>query len=177
MGQNLRRLHEYVFQAVRRKSVGADMSITAAIQKIRKAGFSIEADGDAIAIQPFDELTDVQVDWLKTNKPDILSALKSEGAILETNQAGNDVPPANDPDRVLIHVPYLGLSTGRRISCDMTVPRASLDKLRAVLRFKLKDSGGGGSLLGEPGRTGAELREILVEKYGKRLATIDGLAP
>lgn len=153
------------------------MSISAAIQKIRKAGFSIEADGDAIAIQPFDELTDVQVDWLKTNKPDILSALKSEGAILDTNQADNDVPPANDPDRVTIHVPNLGLSTGQRISCDMTVPRTSLDKLRAVLRFKLMADGGGGSLLGEPGKTEAELRDMLVEKYGARLETLNGAAP
>lgn len=33
------------------------MSIAAVIEKIRQTGFTIEADGDYIAIEPFDELT------------------------------------------------------------------------------------------------------------------------
>jgi hypothetical protein len=41
------------------------------------------------------------------------------------------------------------------------------------VRFRLKD-GQGGSLLGEPGRTGAELRAMLVDRYGDRLASVDG---
>jgi hypothetical protein len=150
------------------------MSIATAIEKIRQAGFVIEADGDHIAIEPFDELTVQQIEWLRGCKPDILNALRSETAILDAGQSGNDIAPANDDDRALIHVPDLGLSDGRRISCDMTVPRANLDKLRAVIRFTLKDNGGGGSLLGSPGKTEGELREILAEKYGRRLASIDG---
>ena len=148
------------------------MSIATAIEKIRQAGFTIEAEGDSIAIEPFDELTDVQVGWLKSNKPDILTALRSEGAVLDANQAGNDIEPAND--RALIHVPELHMASGQCVSCDMTVPRANLDKLRVVLKFTLKDNGGGGSLLGSPGTSEGELKEILVEKYGARLASIDG---
>lgn len=147
-------------------------NITASIQKLRQAGFSIEADGDAIAIDPFDELTDAQVDWLKSHKPDILTALRSEGTILDAGQGGNDIEPAND--RVLIHVPELTLSTGQRVSCDMTVPRANLEKLRAVVRFRLKDDQGGGSVLGEPGTPREELVADLQTRYGSRLATIDG---
>jgi hypothetical protein len=150
------------------------MSIATAIEKIRQAGFVIEADGDHIAIEPFDELTVPQIAWLRGCKTDILNALRSEAAILDAGQSGNDIEAANDDDRALIHVPDLGLADGRRISCDMTVPVKNLERLRAVVRFTLKDNGGGGSLLGSPGKTEAELREILEEKYSGRLATIDG---
>lgn len=146
------------------------------IRKIEHAGFHLKADGDDIIVMPPGKMTHAQKAWIRQHKPDILAALRSPGAILDTGPAGNDLPAANDSDRVLIHVPDLGLSTGQRISCDMTVPRASLDKLRAVLRFRLKDNGGGGSLLGEPGKTEAELREMLLTKYGDRLATVDGRA-
>ena len=45
--------------------------------------------------------------------------------------------------------------------------------VRSSVRFRLKD-GQGGSLLGEPGRTEAELRAMLVERYGDRLASMNG---
>jgi hypothetical protein len=71
------------------------MSIAAALEKIRQAGFVIEADGDHIAIEPFDELTVQQIEWLRGCKPDIIAALRSETAILDGGQAGNDIEPAN----------------------------------------------------------------------------------
>lgn len=46
--------------------------------------------------------------------------------------------------------------------------------IRASVQYRLKDGGGGGSLLGSPGTTDAELRAVLAEKYSDRLATIDG---
>ena len=150
------------------------MSIATALEKIRQAGFVIEADGDHIAIEPFDELTAQQIQWIRGCKPDILNHLRSEGAILKGGQSGSDIAVANDDDRALIHVPELVLSDGHKISCYMTVPRANLDNLRAVIRFTLKDNGGGGSLLGEQGKSEAELMSVLAEKYGDRLATIDG---
>ena len=148
------------------------MGITEIIDRIRAAGFTIEAEGDQLMVDPFSELSDAQFGWLKANKPDILAALRAPGAILDAGQSGNDLPPAND--RVVVHVPELTLSTGQKILCDLSVPRANLERLRAVVRFQLKDGQGGGSLLGSPGKSEAELREILVEKYGARLATIDG---
>jgi hypothetical protein len=142
------------------------------ITRIRQAGFTIELTDGNLAISPASELTDERRDWIRSHKPELVAALRSPGTILEADQAGNDLPPAND--LVVVHVPELTLSTGQRISCDMTVPRANLERLRAVVRFTLKDNGGGGSLLGSPGKTEAELRKILREKYGDRLATIDG---
>lgn len=209
------------------------MSIAAAIQAIRDAGFQIEAEGDSIAIEPFDELSEKQVGWLKANKPAILAALRNPGSVLRADR-GHDLAPANcplparlaiaaervcreihgdnddqvaqmladlaecpesdwdsladhfesqppppesDDDRVLIHVPELTLSTGQKISCDMTVPKANLEKLRAVVKFRLKDGGGGGSVLGSPGTPREELVADLQTRYGSRLETIDGLAP
>ena len=62
---------------------------------------------------------------------------------------------------------------------DMDVPTEHVAAFvaRASVRFKLRDGQGGGSLLGEPGKTEAELREILVEKYSGRLESINGEAP
>ena len=151
------------------------MSITDVIQAIRAAGFQVEAEGDSIAIEPFDELSEKQVGWLKANKPAILDALRSPGAILDAGQGGNDLEPAND--RFLIHVPELKLSTGQRISCDMSVPKVNLEKLRAVVKFRLKGNGGGGSVLGSPGTPREELVADLRTRYGSRLETIDGAAP
>ena len=137
-----------------------------------QAGFTIGLMDGNLAISPASNLNDQQRQWIRAHKDELVSALRSPGALLDAGQSGNDIEPAND--RALIHVPKLVLATGQRASCDMTVPRANLDKLRAVLKFTLKDGCGGGSLLGEPGKTEGELRGILVEKYGQRLASIDG---
>jgi hypothetical protein len=145
------------------------------ISRIRQAGFTIELTDGNLAISPASELTDERRAWVRAHKPELVAALRESETILESGQASNDIEPGND--RVTVHVPELTLSTGQRISCDMTVPVANLDKLRAVIKFTLKDGGGGGSVLGSPGTTEAELREILREKYGARLATINGAAP
>ena len=149
------------------------MHVAEAIIKMHEAGFTLAANGDALSVSPADQLTVQQRQFIRENKQDILAALRSPGAVLGACQPGNDIEPANDA-RVLVHVLELTLSTGQRISCDMSVPAKNLPKLRHSLRFTLKDNGGGGPLLGEPGKSEAELREMLIEKYGSRLATING---
>ena len=95
--------------------------------------------------------------------------------LIDGGQAGNDLEPAND--RVVVHVPELTLSTGKKISCDLSVPRENLERLRAVVRFRLKGGGGGGSVLGSPGTPREELVADLQARYGSRLETIDGDSP
>ena len=59
---------------------------------------------------------------------------------------------------------------------DMDVPTEHVAefKARASVRFRLKDGGGGGSVLGEPGTPREVLVADLHTRYGSRLATIDG---
>lgn len=142
------------------------------IEKVRAAGFDLAADGDRLLVFPVDRLSDQQRQFLRTHKTEILAALHSPGTILEADQAGNDLEPAND--RVVVHVPDLMLDTGQRISCDLDLPRKHLEGLRAVVRFQLKENGGGGSVLGEPGMPREALVVGLRARYGGRLATIDG---
>jgi len=92
-------------------------------------------------------------------------------SLLEASQAGNDIQPAND--RVIVHVPEYETASGNRVSFDLDVPAANLPLLRKSLQFRL-ENGDGGSLLGSPGTTAEELREILLSKYTDRLASIDG---
>ena len=72
------------------------MNIGTAIAKIRACGFQIHAEGDHIAVEPFDKLTAGQLGWLKANKPAILDHLRSTATVLEAGQPGNDLPAAND---------------------------------------------------------------------------------
>lgn len=153
------------------------MTVATAIKKIRQSGFVIEAEGDNIAIDPFDALPDGQLTWLREHKHavlDELRAMRETNALLEASQAGSDIQPANG--RVIVHVPEFTTASGNRVSFDLDVPAANLPLLRKSLRFRLKN-GDGGSLLGAPGKTEGELREILVEKYGQRLESINGEAP
>ncbi|MFM8442897.1 MAG: hypothetical protein ACKN9W_06080 [Methylococcus sp.] len=96
--------------------------------------------------------------------------------MLEASQAGHDLEPAND--RVVVHVPEHTVKSGHRYSFDLDLPRKHLDGLRAVVRFRLKDDQGGGSVPGEPGMPREAVVAGLKSRYGERLATIfDGEAP
>lgn len=55
---------------------------------------------------------------------------------------------------------------------EVDVPEQQAPAARASLRFRLKN-GDGGSLLGSPGTTEEELREVLVAKYAGRLESIN----
>ena len=57
---------------------------------------------------------------------------------------------------------------------DVDVPKKNIPALRASVRFELIEDQGGGSILGSPGQSEAELRGILESKYLGRLKTIDG---
>ena len=77
-------------------------SISAAVQMIRNAGFQMEVEGDSIAIEPFDELSDDQLEWLRSNKAEILNCLRQSDVQLEPEQSGSDLTPANDPTSLLV---------------------------------------------------------------------------
>ena len=144
------------------------MTINQALQKIEKAGFTLAVDGPDLVINPPGKLSQVQRQYIKDHKAEIMSAL------LEASPSGNDHPPAND-ERALIHVPDFAATDGRRYSFDMTVPKANLERLRQVVKFKLIDNQGGGSILGAPGTGREELAGMLVQKYGERLESIDDI--
>lgn len=55
---------------------------------------------------------------------------------------------------------------------EVDVPEQQAPAARASLRFRLHN-GDGGSLLGAPGTTAEELREVLVAKYAGRLESIN----
>ena len=78
------------------------MSVHSVIAKIRQAGFSIEAEGDCIAIEPFDGLSDDQLDWLRSNKSEILNCLRQKDFELEPDQSGSDLHPANDQPEIIV---------------------------------------------------------------------------
>lgn len=56
---------------------------------------------------------------------------------------------------------------------DVDVPAEHAPGIRKSVRFMLRDGQGGGSVLGKPGQSEAELREILQQKYADRLASIN----
>ena len=59
----------------------------------------------------------------------------------------------------------------------MDVPKAKIPALvRTSLMFELINDGGGGLLLGSPGRSEEELLDVLDLKYGHRLESINGEA-
>jgi len=148
------------------------MDASTFIQKVQAAGFTLAIDGDRLLVSPIENLTTEQRQSLAAHKPEIISALRSSESLLD-DEGGNDLAPAND-DRVTVHVPEFTLSTGKRVSFDLDVPKANLPSLRQSLRFELIDNQGGGSILGAPGQSNGELRARLVQKYGDRLESING---
>ena len=67
------------------------------ISPIREAGFTIGLMDGNLAISPASNLNDEQRQWIKANKPELVSALKSPGSEIDSGQGGHDVEPANDP--------------------------------------------------------------------------------
>lgn len=147
------------------------MNAHAYIQKVRAAGFTLAIEGDRLLVSPIENLTADQRQSLSDHKPEIIAALRSSETLLDT-EGGNDLAPAND--RTLIHVPDYETSSGKLYSFDMDVPKANLPALRQSLRFQLIGDQGGGSILGAPGQTELELRDVLGRKYGDRLESING---
>ena len=151
------------------------MDVGTFITRMRQEGFSVrEVDGQ-LGISLASRLDDEQRQWISAHKASILTALRSAGTMLESGQTGHDLEPAND--RVVVHVPEHTVKSGNRYSFDLDLPRKHLDGLRAVVRFQLKDNGGGGSVLGEPGTPREALVADLQSRYGERLATVDGVKP
>jgi hypothetical protein len=148
------------------------MNAHAYIQKVRSAGFTLAIEGDRLLVSPIENLTADQRQSLSDNKPEIIAALRSSESILDAD-GGHDLAPAND--RTTIHVPEYQAASGNRYAFDMTVPTANLPALKCTsLQFKLVDDQGGGSLLGSPGTTEEELRDVLGRKYGDRMESING---
>jgi hypothetical protein len=141
------------------------------IQRIEGAGFAVALTDGNLAISPASDLSDIQRDFIRSHKDELVAALRSSETLLN-DEGGNDLAPAND--RVLIHVPEYQAQSGKRYSFDLDVPKANIPALRQSLRFELKDNQGGGSILGAPGQSDGELRDRLVQKYGPRLESING---
>jgi hypothetical protein len=129
------------------------MSIQDTLQKIQAAGFSLALDGNDIVVNPPGMLNDQQRQYLKEHKGEILAELQ---------------------DRVIVHVPEYTLATGKRVSFDLDVPKANLPALRHSLRFELNDDQGGGAIIGKPGASVDEVRDVLLMKYAGRLESING---
>lgn len=86
-----------------------------------------------------------------------------------TDHFESQLPPPSGSGRELGSVQV----AGHGLNPDAPVEHAVA--VRASVQFRLKD-GQGGSLLGLPGQTETEVRPVLAEKYGERLAAIDGKA-
>jgi hypothetical protein len=142
------------------------------IQRIEVAGFVVALTDGNLAISPASGLNDIQRDFIRSHRDELVDALRSSETLLD-DEGGNDLAPAND--RVLIHVPEYQAQSGKRYSFDMDVPKANLPALRQSLRFELKDDQGGGAIIGKPGASVDEVRDVLMRKYAGRLATIDGV--
>lgn len=111
-----------------------------------------------------DEQVQAMLDDLASHPPEDWDALTQHFEV--------QLSPPHEPGRNRITVPTAGFQSDMPVSTNNVAALPA----RASMPFTLKDNGGGGSLLGEPGKTEGELRAILVEKYGKRLATINGEA-
>ena len=145
------------------------------IQRIEGAGFTLALAHGNLAVTPASDLNDRQREFIRSHRDELVAALRSSETLLDS-EGGNDLAAAND--RTTIHVPEYESASGNRYSFDMTVPTVNLPALkRTSLKFMLKDAGGGGSLLGSPGRTEDELRDVLCRMYGDRLQSINGSAP
>lgn len=80
-------------------------------------------------------------------------------------------PPEAGRERITL------IGDDRQFQMDVPTEHVAEFKARASVRFRLKDGGGGGSVLGEPGTPREELVADLRTRYGSRLETIDGAAP
>ena len=107
-----------------------------------------------------DEQVQAMLDDLASHSPEDWEAL--------TQHFESQLLPTPKPGRVRGEVQVVG----HGLSLDAPVEHPK--PVRASVQFRLKDGGGGGSLLGSPGIAEAELRAVLIEKYGDRLATVDG---
>ena len=150
------------------------MDSTSFITRIEQAGFALAMSGERLKVTPASRLSDPQREFIAAHKDDLIRAVRLRDKALESLPAGNDIALSNN-DRILIHIPEFKLQDGNRASLDATVPRANLERLREVVRFTLIDDQGGGSILGEPGKSRAELAGMLKEKYGDRIESIEVL--
>lgn len=46
-----------------------------AVRRMERAGFKLEADGGTLRVSPADKLNEVQRDWLRQHKPELLATV------------------------------------------------------------------------------------------------------
>jgi hypothetical protein len=105
------------------------------ILQLRKAGYSIRADGNYLDISPADDLPSDLIHQLKQHKPQILAALhleqqqelrrKSALALLTSDpnmKRAIHVDSDSDPDNVILAIAIRHLAT-----FEMQVPKANFD--------------------------------------------------
>ena len=110
----------------------------------------IHADDDLAVEAMLDDLRDQPEDW---------------DALAEHFESQLPAPPEPGMERVR--------TQAAGFEFDLDLPAEHAPGIRKSVRFMLRDWQGGGSVLGKPGQSEAELREILQQKYADRLATIN----
>lgn len=117
------------------------------LSKIQSAGFTIEAHDGNLIVTPASKLTDAQRQFIRQHKADLLELLTRT-------------------ERVTV----VAKTSIGRATVDMHIPAKHMPELPhhgAVVRFKLVDNEGGGTLIDPEGWDSARL--VLEQKYGKRL--------
>ena len=101
------------------------MGLSESIERITRAGFTLTVEDGRLMVEPFSALSDVQLTWLRANKAAIM-------ALLDSDQGGHDLPPANDADQGRITV---GVPAGRLPDLEkaLTVERQQPGTLPADL--------------------------------------------
>ena len=78
------------------------MDVAEVITQMHQEGFTLAANGERLSVSPSDRLTDRLRQLIRDHKPAILDALRSPGQILDANQPGNDIEPANNPQPLTV---------------------------------------------------------------------------
>lgn len=90
-------------------------AIHEALGKIRSAGFTLAVDGEDLIISPPGRLSPDQRQYLISHKAEII------GALLEADQAGNDLEAANEisPNVTPVHLPDRLVTAARRVCVEV----------------------------------------------------------
>jgi len=81
------------------------------MSRIRQAGFTIGLMDGNLAISPASSLNDDQRQWIRDHKPELVSALRSPVAEMDSGQGGHDIGVANE----------------QRLTLPRSLERAALD--------------------------------------------------
>ena len=67
------------------------------LQKVERAGFSVELINGRLSVTPASKLSSSQDEWIRSHRDELIRAVRLRDHALETSPSGNDRHPANDP--------------------------------------------------------------------------------